>query len=947
MLAQHHGSFAPRGLLLVRAVFKAHQSMEVGGMKTPGYCKGTWFATVLTGVLFVLAALGAAEAQAVGWTDTNSLATPRRLHTETLLPDGRVLVAGGFNGSYLASAEIYDRATNMWSTTGNLVTARRSHTATLLPDGRVLVAGGYNIGFPASAEFYDPATGTWSATGALNTARYGHTATLLPDGRVLVVGGRNGDGLLDSAEFYDPTTGTWSATGALSTGREGHTATLLPDGRVLVVGGVRGVALASAELYDAATGTWSATGRLNTARCYHTATLLPDSRVLVAGGYNYGDDYLAGSELYDAATGTWSATGRLNTARSYHTATLLADGKVLAAGGWNGGYLAGSELYDAATGTWSATGRLNTARCYHTATLLPDSRVLVAGGRNEGGFLASAELYYPVYDGNGDGIPDWQQGNVFTFATFTDEGTCHLTLALPLGQTFAVVQACRDVPPLPAHVSLPYGYFTFTVAGLIAGTCTTVTVYLPGTPPVTYYKYGPTPDNPTPHWYDFSYDGETGAEIEGNAIILHLCDGKRGDQDLTENGTIVDPGGPAAVAVRPVLYFPYLVSGSGTERELGIINKENYEVSGTIEYFRARGTAAGSRSITLPARGKQEVVSSDFPLYAVSAVVSADGQLAGYGRCVTDTGQRFGIPGISRLGQSITIPFTTSSSYWRSGIAVMNPGAEEVTVAVEDVSQGPLSMTVGPKEQQFFWVSRNPDRISSSGGIVAVEVIESVRTGGDLGAVALGETNVNELYVPSLLFNSGSFSGAGVRNCGALEGTMTVWGYDGGGNAEEISLGVVSGRSQVGATLTGVLSSDTLWAKISGESTVSTPFGTPALSLQGLAVYGEDNSQAVGAIHLNALKFRRGIVGVMDEAQPPMVTVLNPGANAVQLTVTTYDPAGEVLEESQRTIGAGEVLEMTFLISGAGYVELDSDVDLYGCEIIRQDGKMEMLPVLQ
>lgn len=63
-----------------------------------------------------------------------------------------------------------------------------------------------------------------------------------------------------------------------------------------------------------------------------------------------------------------------------------------------------------------------------------------------------------------------------------------------------------------------------------------------------YKKYGPTPDNPTPHWYDFMYDGQTGAEISGGVVTLHLVDGLRGDDDLTENGTIVDQGGPGISA---------------------------------------------------------------------------------------------------------------------------------------------------------------------------------------------------------------------------------------------------------------------------------------------------------------------------------------------------------------------------------------------------------------
>jgi len=65
---------------------------------------------------------------------------------------------------------------------------RSFHTATLLPNGKVLVAGG-DDGDNTSAELYDPVAGTWSSTGSLNHPRVFHTATLLNSGLVLAVGG--------------------------------------------------------------------------------------------------------------------------------------------------------------------------------------------------------------------------------------------------------------------------------------------------------------------------------------------------------------------------------------------------------------------------------------------------------------------------------------------------------------------------------------------------------------------------------------------------------------------------------------------------------------------------------------------------------------------------------------------------------------------------------------
>ncbi|KJK12525.1 hypothetical protein UB46_40775 [Burkholderiaceae bacterium 16] len=236
------------------------------------------------------------------WSQTGSLGQQRDSHTATLLRDGRVLVAGGegqgSSQGALSSAELYDPATGTWSPTGSLGQGRKQHTATLLPDGRVLVAGGEDSGDAAlaSAELYDPSRGTWSPTGSMSQARNAYAAAQLADGRALAVGGFDGTHALASAEIYDPAAGTWSQTGSLGQARDFHTATRLANGRVLVAGGIESSDLFASELYDPATGRWSQTGSLEQAREQHTATFLSDGRILVAGGIGRG--ILSYTELF-------------------------------------------------------------------------------------------------------------------------------------------------------------------------------------------------------------------------------------------------------------------------------------------------------------------------------------------------------------------------------------------------------------------------------------------------------------------------------------------------------------------------------------------------------------------------------------------------------------------------------------------------------------------------
>jgi hypothetical protein len=353
-----------------------------------------------------------------GFTPTGSLTEARGLHTATLLPNNKVLVAYGSNSSSyteavgyvgLTSVELYDPSTGTFTEIeADSGVGIFGHTATLLQNGQVLLAGGFvndvwDDGGSSSynvANLYDSATGVFSGTGGMTANRGGHTATLLANGKVLLAGGANQDptGMGQaSAELYDPSTSAFTPTGSMAAGRFLHTATLLQNGKVLIVGGAltsTSDPLASAELYDPATGVFTTTGSMATAREQHTATLLADGKVLIAGGTTAtgtGDlQPTATAEVYDPSTGSFSAAGAMAAARSLHTATLLPSGNVLVAGG--GDENSTAELYDPATNSFSITGGMEIGRSGHTATLLPNGSVLVAGGGIYLG-LPSAELY--------------------------------------------------------------------------------------------------------------------------------------------------------------------------------------------------------------------------------------------------------------------------------------------------------------------------------------------------------------------------------------------------------------------------------------------------------------------------------------------------------------------------------------------------------------------------
>ena len=261
---------------------------------------------------------------------TGSMTNGRWSHTATLLSNGKVLVAGGFTDPstnlnaqpVLDTAELYDPATGAWTPTGTMGTRRALHIAQLLPNGKVLVAGGRTCNAPPptacnstfttnTAELYDPATGAWTPTASMGASRTTTSAVLLDNGKVLVPAGFPGGQA--TAELYDPATGTWGVTGTLTRMRARQGAMLLPDGTALVAAGSTGVSTLTSETYDPDTNTWTAAGDVAQNRFNYFFTELPNGKVLIAGGAG-GATASTTAEVFDPVTRTWGDAGTLPSA---------------------------------------------------------------------------------------------------------------------------------------------------------------------------------------------------------------------------------------------------------------------------------------------------------------------------------------------------------------------------------------------------------------------------------------------------------------------------------------------------------------------------------------------------------------------------------------------------------------------------------------------------------
>lgn len=339
-----------------------------------------------------------------------TLIQPRLFHTATVLPDGRVLIAGGskFTNIHHQSAMLRNRiplAGTEWldgsavSEGPALHTTRERHGAVVLPDGGVLVTGGaggaegampsddagdvrqpkvivgrfpdnhpkariwaYNTHALNSVEYLSPGGSSWQNMAPMRAARYSHVSLVRPDGRVVVIGGREQSGRdITGVEIWDPATQTWSDGPALPSALSNLSATLLGNGDILVVGAASGQ---NAYLWRAQGTTWEPAGRVPAGLGYTAVLPIDNNDALV----------MSGNIFYHWSSSPVSVPGK---PESYRLPALLPlrNGSLLVAGGDSDRV----ELFDPLSGQWRNRTPLPLPLSVPRAVELADGRVLLAG----------------------------------------------------------------------------------------------------------------------------------------------------------------------------------------------------------------------------------------------------------------------------------------------------------------------------------------------------------------------------------------------------------------------------------------------------------------------------------------------------------------------------------------------------------------------------------------
>ena len=364
----------------------------------------------------VVVSFETAAAQAVGGVWDAPIAWPAVAIHAHLLPNGRVMTFGRM-----------DHDPVLWDPANPTAFGSASRPAdffcsghALLPDGRLLVAGGHsgsdNFGIKTTY-LYDFATNSWTRGPDMQNGRWYPTNTTLANGELLTVSGGDTAAALNVIPEVWQSNNTWRALTTASVSLPYYSMMFVaPDGRVFAAGPNQSTRyLTTSGSGSVAVGPSSAFG----SRDYGTAVMYDVGKILIVGGNNTPTRTAEVIDLNAGAGAAWRSVGSLAIGRRQLNATLLADGRVLATGGTNAtGFntaatdsrVLAAEMWDPATEQWTPLARMTHQRLYHsTALLLPDARVLSVGsGQPAASGLSddyTAEIFSPPYLFKPDGTP--------------------------------------------------------------------------------------------------------------------------------------------------------------------------------------------------------------------------------------------------------------------------------------------------------------------------------------------------------------------------------------------------------------------------------------------------------------------------------------------------------------------------------------------------------------
>jgi hypothetical protein len=383
------------------------------------------------------------------WTATASMSGVRNDPAAGLLPNGTVIVAGGYAGAgtatALSTAEVFTPATGTWTSIKSMVLPHAGARGFTLAGAstRFLVADVET----GQSELWDGTN--WTSYPMLRA--HPLSKPVLMGGtvnKVLAVGGYDGVGFLSAAEVFDGT--GWKAVAPCPASRYLQTLGWLPNlgttGKLVSGGGID----STAEFYDPATNAWSAAPAMPAQDIYHQpAVTMQNGKVLSIGPHV--------TTVFDGTT--WTSVIEYGTHQN-RPAVALTGGKVLTP----------PDLFDPALVNFVSVGLMVQPRVNEALVALADGRAVAAGGVADASstLLGSAEIFAFMPNGSACTLAyDCASG-------ICADGVCCATACPSQCQACDVAGSlgtCTNVTGTPHNTKTCSGYLCTGVAAACPTSC--------------------------------------------------------------------------------------------------------------------------------------------------------------------------------------------------------------------------------------------------------------------------------------------------------------------------------------------------------------------------------------------------------------------------------------------------------------------------------------------
>lgn len=462
----------------------------------------------------------------------------------------------------------------------------------------------------------------------------------------------------------------------------------------------------------------------------------------------------------------------------------------------------------------------------------------------------------------------------------------------------------------------------------------------------SFWMFGRTPDCPTEHWYNFTFDGETGAKIENGKVILYFVDGKRGDMDITANGQISYLGG-TATQHQDTLYFPVpSIPGKNSSVKLTIIEQEIENNQVGVTFYGQDGKTIDQRTIDINGRGTLTL--DDVP--DTTSLIKVNGWLvAGYVTVTFPEGETFTSEAITEYNRSFPIPFTLTADTFDTYITVTNPADLYVHAVLNNGPNGSEidSIWVKPHTSKTYHVKQG-DTLSfiyeditlpKMGVSIVYRLSGTNRDGWSMANLSKNRSKTSKFPLPS---QDGCWTAyLGVNSNSSASTLYTVAGETIRGAQPVAAIQLNNNYYQGGVSVFGP--SNASWANVEVGDSEFSDYGDSTV------VVGSA-SGGLGAFLPLREGIKRGIIPLLPPDEGSTVcNLINPHSEPSEVSVQAYDKGGEFVGGGVITIQAHGSLSVPIADPGkiAMILFLAVDQPIIGNEVFQyKSGDIAVTPLL-